>query len=181
MSDPRDMPEMQEMSMPMAAPVETDHAAMTNSFITNNAGPPNRLWNVGREVYAPLEPLAQWMTPVQPRRADTGGLAYGLGGRIAPTERVAWQLQPELLKKVMPYTPAATAVASGADILTANITNAGLRIENNYVKPMKGAGVGGSNGEADAYEAPNALSLYQYRYFPSRDAATVGDTSGRVE
>jgi hypothetical protein len=66
-------------------------------------------------------------------------------------------------------------------MLSANITDAGIRIENNYVKPMKGAGVGGSNAVTDEYVAPNALSLYQFRYFPSRDYARVGETAGRVE
>lgn len=161
---------------------ETDHAGIANDIaISNNAGPTHRLWNVGREVYSPAAPLPQWLNTVQATRADAGGLAFSFNGRIAPTERVAWQLEPALLNKVVPFTPAATSVASGADILSANITNAGLRIENNYVLPQNGLGVGGSNALTDMYVAPNALSLYQYHYYPTRDAAVVGDTHGRVE
>jgi hypothetical protein len=135
----------------------------------------NFLYNMGRAVNMPISPAPGWMNAVDPTRGDTGGLAYRPGGRIdRSADRVAWQLQAPYMKKVVPFTPAKTVFDSEAKILSASITNGGLRIENNYVLPQPCAGVGGSNDVQDTYVAPNALDLYNFRWSPGTQTARLG-------
>jgi uncharacterized protein GlcG (DUF336 family) len=81
---------------------------------------------------------------------------------------------------VVPNTYASQVFESEAKILSSNIADGGVRIENNYVRPQDGFGVGGSNAIQDAYVAPNALDMYVFRFHPRTQTAQVGVTKGNL-
>jgi hypothetical protein len=137
-------------------------------------------YNVGREVNPITTPASAWMRAAQGARKDTGGLAFSAGGATMSAPHVGWALQPALNTRTVPYTPAYDVYSSEAKGLSAQVVDGGMRIENNYVEPSDGYGYGGSNAIADHYKAPNALSLYAYRYSPTTYSASIGTTHGTV-
>jgi hypothetical protein len=133
------------------------------------------LYSLGKVVKMPTIPASGWMNQAQKGRGDSGGLAYVKRAAVnKKADRLAWQIQPPLMNNVVPNTYAKTVYGSEAKILSSHITDGGLRIENNYVLPQNGMGVGGSNAIQDNYTAPNALSMYDFTWSPSTQTSHLG-------
>jgi len=133
------------------------------------------LYSLGKAVNMTTIPASGWKNQAQKGRGDSGGLAYVPGASINKrADRLAWQIQPPLMNNVVPDTYAKVVYGSESKILSSQITNGGLRIENNYVLPQNGFGVGGSNAVQDNYTAPNALSMYDFTWSPSTQTSRLG-------
>lgn len=121
-------------------------------------------YTVGKlRVQTGFLPDTSWMMRAQPARRDVGGLGFGvMGPDNTRAKHVAWAEQP--MPRVVSLTNASTVYHSEATALAARITDAKVRIMNNYHRPSDGFGVGGSNGVVDAYKAPSTASLYSFSY-----------------
>jgi hypothetical protein len=107
-------------------------------------------------------PSDAYEVQAQQRRGDVGGLGFGKGSINFRAKRIGWAFQKT--GRVVPLTNAAEVYRSEATSLATRVTDAKVRIMNNYVQPMLGGGIGGSNARADSYVPPTTASLYKFRY-----------------
>jgi len=121
-------------------------------------------YTVGENVDTTMAPASTpWCAlPAQPARGDVGGLGFGRGPINYRAKKIGWALQPT--GRVVPLTYGAEVYRSEATALAGRVTDAKVRVMNNFVPPMMGGGVGGSNSIADAYVPPTTASLYKFRY-----------------
>jgi hypothetical protein len=123
-------------------------------------------------------PTTAWSAlPAQPPRGDVGGLGFGRGPINREANKIGWAYQPT--GKVVPLTYGAEVYHSEAAALATRVTDAKVRVLNNYAPPAVGGGVGGSNAIADAYVPPNVASLYKFQYSAEQSVGQVASYIAR--